>query len=38
MQFFLKNPRLKVDERFYDRSNFLKDVETYVGGMELFRR
>ena len=33
-----KNPMLKVDEGFYDKINFIKDVETFVGGMDLFRR
>ena len=31
-----KNPSLKVEEGFYDRSNFLRDVETSVSGMDVF--
>ena len=33
-----KNPRLKVEEGFYDRSNLIRDIETFVGGMDLFQR
>ena len=32
-----KNPKLMVGEGFYDRRNLLRDVETIVGGMDLFK-
>ena len=32
-----KNPSLMVNEGFYDKINFLRDVETSVAGMDLFR-
>ena len=32
-----KNPKLMVGEGFYGRSNLLGDVETTVGGMDLFK-
>ena len=33
-----KNPRMMVGEGFYDRKNLLRDVETIVGGTDLFKR
>ena len=32
-----QNPKLMVGEGFYDRSNLLKDVETAMGGMDLYK-
>ena len=33
-----KNPRMMMGEGLYHRANFLKDMDTSVGGMDLFRR
>ena len=33
-----KNPKMMVGEGFYDMSNFLRNLETIVGGMDLFKR
>ena len=33
-----KNPRMMVGEVFYDRSILLRDVETTMSGMDLFKR
>ena len=33
-----KNPRMMLGEELYHRENLLKDVDTSVGGMDLFRR
>ena len=32
-----KNPKLMVRQGLYDRSKLLRDVETLVGGMDLFK-
>ena len=33
-----KNPRMMLDEGLYHQGNLLKDVDTRVGGMDLFKR
>ncbi len=33
-----KNPRMLIGERMYHQGNLLKDVDTSVGGMDLFKR
>ena len=33
-----KNPKITVKEGFYDKSNLLRDVETFVSSMDLFQR
>ena len=33
-----KNPRMMMGEGLYHRVNLLKDVDTSVGGMDLFKR
>jgi hypothetical protein len=37
-EFIPKNPRLLVSEGFYDKANYLRDVEVLVGGLELFKK
>ena len=36
-ELILRNPKLMVREGLYDRSNLIKDVETLVGGIDLFK-
>lgn len=33
-----KNPRLLIGDGFYDKGNFIRDVENTMGGLELFRK
>ena len=33
-----KNPKMMLGKGLYHRENLLKDVDTSVGGMDLFRR
>lgn len=33
-----KNPRLMIDEGFYDKGNQPRDAKTSMGGLELFRK
>ena len=33
-----KNPKMILGERLYNRANLLRDVDTSVGGMDLFKR
>ena len=33
-----KNPKMLLGEGLYHRANLLKDVDTSVGGMDLFKR
>lgn len=37
-EFIPKNSRLVVSEGFYDKANYLRDVEVSVGGLELFKK
>ena len=33
-----KAPRLKIDEGSYDKGNLLRDAQTSMGGLELFKK
>ena len=33
-----KNPKMMLGEGLYNRANLLRDVDTNVGGMDLFKR
>ena len=33
-----KNPKMMLGEGLYNRENLLKDVDTSMGGMDLFKR
>lgn len=33
-----KNPRIIISEGFYDKGNWVRDAETSIGGLELFRK
>ena len=33
-----KNPKMMLGEGLYNRANLLRDVDTSVGGMDLFKR
>ena len=35
-EFIPKCPRVMVSECFYDKANYLRDVQVSVGGLELF--